>query len=203
MWEFFNVYPRHKCAYIKINKVATQSLLVACEKAFGKGISGCAAAPDFFTFAFVRNPYDRLVSCWLNQIASPSPYSRTLFKGGMHAAFWRYPGLHPKISFSSFVRVIAEIPDEIANPHFKGQAWFLTGESGQLLPQFIGRFETLQEDFNRVCREVGVPRVQLLHRNRTAERYVYKRYYKRITKELTERRYARDLELFGYEWGKR
>lgn len=200
-YQFFIHYPERHCTYIMINKVATRSLLVACEKAFGKGeplLDNPIKIFDF-KFAFVRNPYDRTVSCWLNQIAQPTAFSKILFQNGMHRAFWRYPGLKPGMTFPGFVKTVVDIPDETANPHFKSQSFFITDEGGQLIPDFIGRFEMLQEDFNIVCQRVGAERVQLPHRNRTAKREPWKKYYTKETKRLIYERYKRDFENFGYQ----
>ena len=201
-WAFYNNYINFPCTYIKINKVATQTLAVAFNRVFGKSISGMPTAiKKPFIFAFVRNPYDRAVSCWLNQIVAPTEFSKNLFKDGMHKSFWRYPGLNPGMSFPDFAKVIHDIHDGQSNPHFKSQSWFLLNGKGQLEPDYIGRFEMLQEDFNVVCNRVGVNSVALPHRNRTKKRGAWKKYYKPITRDLIYERYREDFELFGYERG--
>jgi hypothetical protein len=92
-------------------------------------------------------------------------------------------------------------------PHFRGLSWVdsvyqharLADRNGILLPDYIGRFETLQEDFDRICERVGIPRTRLPHLNSTAHR-LYKDYYDDETREMIAVKYRRDIRVFGYDF---
>ncbi|NNK33015.1 MAG: hypothetical protein HKP02_07815 [Xanthomonadales bacterium] len=51
--------------------------------------------------------------------------------------------------------------------HVMPQYDMLHDADGRLLVDFVGRFESLQEDFRRVCAKLGIESAELPHRNRS------------------------------------
>ncbi len=142
---------------------------------------------SYWKFGFVRNPWDRLVSCWKQKIqpegVAPSLATHAGFEAGMR--------------FSDFVDVVSQIPDCEANGHFRSQHKFLEDENGDLLVDFVGRLERLDEDFLHVCRRIGAPGTSLPHLLKS-DRRAYQLYFNASGRRFVELRYARDIELFGY-----
>ena len=131
----------------------------------------------FFKFAFVRNPFDRFVS-----------YSSFITREVGH--FDR----DPKMVMRHF----------LANPPsdhilFRPQYEFVTDQDGNLLADYIGRVEDMQKSYDEICARIGIPKATLDQVN-SSRRGSYRDYYDDALVEGVAKLYARDLELFGYEF---
>ena len=145
---------------------------------------------DYFKFAFVRNPWDRLASCYSDKIVGTN-------KSG-NVGFSTFPEIRKGMPFAEFVRAVHAISDTEANSHFRSQHVSLLDPDRRLMPDFIGRFENLQKDFAHVARDIGVPEIELPHILRSKRSPEYREFYDENTAELVRERYERDAELFGY-----
>lgn len=143
---------------------------------------------NYFKFTFVRNPYDRLVSCYEHWI-----------KNEFRSNFDIYDSVKPEMSFEEFVKAISKIPDHISDGHFRSQHTFITDRKGNLLVNFIGKIENINTDFKKVCKKTGMPYKKLSRINKKAEKN-YREYYDEETKKLVQERYKKDFEMFGYEF---
>jgi hypothetical protein len=73
---------------------------------------------------------------------------------------------------------------------------------------FVGRYERLQGDFDRVCDTVGIPRRALesvnpgrFRRGDAHRDKHYTEFYTPATIDLVRSHYARDIREFGYRFG--
>lgn len=155
--------------------------------------------PDYFVFAFVRNPWDRLLSCFLSKI-DPSKCDGGTFRNGVEFNFWKYGDVfHSSMSFTDFVKATCAIPDEEADIHFGSQYQHLVDSNGELLASFVGRFESLYDDWVRIRTKLKMPRRRgdLPHLMKTKHQH-YSDYYTSETCELVHKRFEKDIDLFGY-----
>lgn len=145
-----------------------------------------AAASPYWVFSFVRNPFDRLVSCW-HQKTQGSKF---------HRAFGEF-GIYPKIPFPEFVEIVCRIPDEKSDQHWRSQAYELL-IAERLIPDFIGRFETIVRGWKMVQKKIPeLP--DLPHKNKSDHRH-HQEYYTLDLKERVAKRYQQDLEVFNYDF---
>lgn len=134
---------------------------------------------DYFKFAFVRNPWDRVVS----EFFYAQSYQR-----------------HADIDFAAFVRDVVPVRSQ-HDQHYLPQVRFCDGLD------FVGRFERLQQDFDIVCDRLSIPHKTLPH-VRKREHLYYPDYYTTETREIISHVYQQDIETFGYtfergRWGTR
>ena len=155
--------------------------------------------PSYFKFAFVRNPWDRLVSCFRDKIEWGAVMESGRHNDPRKRRMYLGSGFTTDMTFDDFARKVAKTPDSRANRHFRSQHTFLTDRHGRLIPDFVGRFERLSEDFARVMEHIGVSDVRLPHvRDSRGSRY--REYYTSELVDLVARRYARDVDLFDYDF---
>lgn len=157
-------------------------------------------ARSYFKFAFVRNPFDRLVSFYEDKVLRPmqhdgryyfdSSYNKILIQNIFGTAF------SPDMSFTEFVRLVVRVPDWLADAHFKSQHAMLY-HRGRQIPDFIGRFENIESDWETHLRKHGLPPLE--HKNPNATRDWRSYYTDKSVVEMVAARYRDDLRCFGYE----
>jgi hypothetical protein len=157
-------------------------------------------ARNYFKFAFVRNPFDRLVSFYEDKVRRPtqhngqyyfgSAYNKLLIRNLFGAAF------APDMTFAEFARLAVRVPDWLADAHFKSQHAMLF-QRGRPIPDFIGHFENMEHDWGLFVRKYGLPPLE--HKNPAAVRDWRSYYTDRNVVELVADRYRNDLLHLKYE----
>lgn len=174
--EFF-VFKEKKVIYLVNSKVAQTAISNTCGNAVKKEYSGIAerhlgekmyrispAYRNYPIFTFVRNPFDRLYSCYTSKyIADVEKYGKT------RRAFDQYlfGVLRNNVGFGHFVKRVAHIPDVLADRHFKAQ-YYLIYRDNTLPVSYIGRFEHLQDDFEHIRTQYDLEPIQHMNPSRKA-----------------------------------
>ncbi|MGJ8691879.1 MAG: sulfotransferase family protein [Thalassotalea sp.] len=151
----------------------------------------------YFSFAFVRNPWERLVSEYLHKKIDKKMTLKEYF---LH-------GLPSENLFCDKYR------------HIMSQSDYLFDQAGNQLVTFIGRFENIQQDFDYVCQQLGIEDSTLPHKNsargfrrlwtrrirhifrvnKRVKRH-YSEFYDEELKQLVAIKYQKDIELFNYKF---
>ena len=138
---------------------------------------GRAAFDSYFSFAIVRNPWDWQVSLYAYMLRTPCQPQHELVK-----------------SFGDFDTYIRwRCKDEV-----RFQKDFVYSESGELLVDFVGRFESLERDFQYVCSRIGAS--PALPWENASGLGPYRQYYTDETRELVRRAFEPDISLFQYSF---
>jgi chondroitin 4-sulfotransferase 11 len=150
----------------------------------------------YWSFAFVRNPWDRLVSCYTEKIRPDGDPEN--FINGVSRVLTPFGVFEAGMPFERFAREVAQIPDEEAEPHFLSQHKFIVNRAGNLIVDFLGRFETIDDDFALGRQRISAP-VELPHLLRS-ERGQYRDYYSAGLAHIIGERYSEDVARFGYRF---
>jgi hypothetical protein len=81
------------------------------------------------------------------------------------------------------------------------QSDYVVDLHGNLIVDFVGHYERLQDDFAEACRRIGIGTPALPHRRQATDRERdYRSYYSDETAELVAAHFAADIERFGYRF---
>lgn len=150
---------------------------------------------DFYKFTFVRNPFERLISCYENKFHT----DYELRKGdGRQLMFDAYllGYLQKDRGFSAFASRVCRIPDRIADHHIASQAFTIDGVGKGLEPDFVGHFEHLKEEYEPIRERFNF--MPLPHHNKTPKAKNWMDYYDIETAKKVYKRYREDIERYGY-----
>jgi hypothetical protein len=148
--------------------------------------------PGSIVFSFVRSPFERLVSIYLNKFKSV----RNLESEGFYFQDYLNGIFTIDMSFDNFVNLICKIPDNISDNHFRSQAGTVFKDP-EIKPDFIGKIENFQDDWEKLNKLAGA-RIKIEHYN-SSGKYDYRKFYTPDLVELVAERYRDDINLFGYE----
>ncbi len=156
----------------------------------------------YYSFAFVRNPWERVVS------------------------FYNYSGFSSLVSFKNFALYYLPELYNTANWFYRPQHEFVCNNKDELIINFLGKFESLNTDFKIVAKQLNIPfsrlpqdnvsnkpglfskkslgllreypgilkRVSLTnHKNKA-----YQEYYCDATRKVVKQLYGKDIVLFNY-----
>jgi hypothetical protein len=132
-------------------------------------------------FAFVRNPWDWEVSHY-HYIMNTQRHLKHNLVGRLN-------------SFDEFVEYGMEKTSE--KNIFKKM---LCNPEGELIVDYVGRFESLENDLKIICEKIGIESIKIFHKNKSNHKD-YKSYYNNRTIELVGTHHDEDIKMFGYNFG--
>ena len=141
----------------------------------------------YFKFAFVRNPWDWLVSRY-----HWGKDRQRLFDYSFDEFLWRLKKLI-RLSERASERVLW-----LEDMALKPQLDWLTIR-GAIAVDFVGRFENLQSDFDLVCSRLRIEPRALQHVYKTNHAH-YADYYSDENRKVVEQLYTVDIATFGYRF---
>jgi len=134
----------------------------------------------YYKFTFVRNTWARVYSWYANVIKDE------VLRTSLGVT-------NPNCTFEDFLN---------SNMDHKtfSQLYFITDTKGNVPMDFIGRFENLQNDFDKVCEHLGIedselPKLLVRKYGHYTDNYTEK------TKDLVYDLYKDEIDYFGFEFG--
>jgi hypothetical protein len=150
----------------------------------------------FLKFCFVRNPYGRLLSAYIDKIERNRPQKQEILR----QLGYDDEDIERPISFSQFVHAVAEQPISAMNSHWRMQ--FYQTMQTEIDYDFIGRFEQLDTDLLKIGTQIRPDFYRFLIKerlNRTDSNQYFDRLYTEKLKNLVYQKYKIDFIYFGYD----
>ena len=153
------------------------------------------ARKDIFKFCFVRNPYTRLLSAYLDKMKKWTGEKESiLIQMG-------YGNVEDReISFETFVEAVCAAPIRYMNQHWRVQYYQTFQKNIDF--DFIGRFEQFEKDLEYVSNQIDVDFQQyyskvLPHQTNAGSQLDV--YYNDTLINKVYQKFKIDFEYFGYE----
>lgn len=141
---------------------------------------------EYFKFAFVRNPWERLVSGWHNK-----------FKEKNQPPFGLDATVHKKLQdFDYFIQHLGESEFIGRNHHFVPQCDLI--DLNHL--DYLGKMEQFSDDFKQICRHIGIEADNVGYKNSSGRDKDYRSYYTDNLAEIVRNLYIKDIQFFAYNF---
>lgn len=144
---------------------------------------------DYYKFAFVRNPWDKLVSMY---------HDFTLRRGRAYSAKIVHP--NPLLSeFKDFEDFCLNLKTShwFSDIFFRPQYHSLVTDKGMIM-DLVWKFEHMQTGFNAACQQIGLPQKNLGHLNKGQYVGKYRQYYSTRAADAIGDLYEVDIRTFNY-----
>ncbi|MDC0535723.1 sulfotransferase family protein [Francisellaceae bacterium] len=163
----------HKYGNAWINGVHKHATVIEANEYLGDEIFN-----EYYKFAFVRNPYDWLVSLYF--------YIR---QDKWHNEFNKVNAM----SFEAFVL------ERIKN-NMPRQKDFLIGQKyGALIVDYVGKIETIDSSYQYICDKLGIKYVKPSNLNQSKRQKSYHQYYNDELTLAVQEYFNDDFETFNYD----
>lgn len=165
--------------YVIWDSTLTHATALSTQKEFGDQLF-----QKYFKFAFVRNPWDWQVSMY-----------HFILKETEHIHHQRVKSM---MGFKDYVRWMINEKKPFARGATRFQKDMLCNANGEIMVDFVGRFENLADDFSYICQVLNLQAsIPYLNKSKHAS---YQSYYDEETRDLIAERFSDDIELFGYDF---
>ena len=147
---------------------------------------GHDAWDNLYTFTFIRNPWDRMVSM----------YFYRLLKGHYTE----------ELTFHDYIKQLGSLASGKKPALFANYVFYLgcsdyifNGDNG--LVNYIGYYENRESDIRRISAALECPELgQLFIQKSASDKKHYSQYYDEETKEIVRNVYSNDIKRFGYKF---
>jgi len=151
---------------------------------------------DYFTFAFVRHPLDRLYSMYrYNQQFIPRLKTHPCYKTNNLCAFeydfktW----LIDNENWAGWDTNKSQLPAQKQQ-----QSSYITDNDGNIIVNYVGKFENFDSGFNNIIKKIGITIPTILHTNKSGAKVKYRDLYNDEMIEFVKKHHRTDMELFNY-----
>jgi hypothetical protein len=151
---------------------------------------GFLAWKTHFKFAFVRNPWDLMVSSYCWWLNKGRQFDESIAQKAKQVE-----------KFDNFKQFLLSDLGKTHINEIEAQdlSHWICDENGKIIVDFVGKVENLEQDLEYIFRQLGTSCPKLKKKN-ASQRNDYRKYYDRETKTLIEKRFKWTIENFNYQF---
>jgi hypothetical protein len=166
---------------------------------------------SYYKAAFVRNPWDWLVSYFsydkalLKQINGNNP------QGNRRETI---NGVRAETTFEEYIMLVKDMNEKLTKPGpsvkqtlhpYQPQYKYLVDENEEIIIDFIGKYEDIENDWSNLTQKIKADNSILsfqmpLGKTNVSNHEHYKEYYTDELREIVGSIYKKDIELFDYKF---
>jgi len=156
-----------------------------------------------FKFAFVRNPFDRMIAAFLRGEIRCKSFTLKETQKALVDWFREVPKNSHRSFADKDLRDKLNVKNHVGGVgimSFAPQWYYLCDEDGSIPLDFIGYFENKDVDWGKVCKVLNIEykKLPLVNINKRYDQLLYRDYYVQETEDFIREIYKKDFELFGY-----
>jgi hypothetical protein len=133
----------------------------------------------YYKFTFIRNPWARAFS-WYQNVMRDDNHQKNY-------------GITKDTSLTKFLQLFA------GKNMLQTQLYWIIDFNGSIPLDYIGRFENLTEDFQKICEQMGLDNMTLPHKIKGSSED-YREYYDETSKNIIMDVYKDEIKMFGYSF---
>lgn len=134
---------------------------------------------NYYKFTIIRNPWARAFSWYKN-----------VMRDEIHKKSHKITG---DLSFKDFLRIYS------GKGMLRPQSYWIKDFDGSINLDYIGRYETLVEDFQEICRAMHIPQIALAHKIKGAGGD-YREQYDNESIDIISDVYKEEIKTFNYSF---
>lgn len=170
-----------------------------------KEIVGYNIWSDYFTFCFVRNPWDWVASQFFynNRYIEMEKGDLTRIKDISKKVYYNTSSYIKNKKGYISTKDVRDVKEHLRS--YRGyldietdmQYYYVFSRNGEKLIDFVGRFENLTNDFNKVCKRLDIE-CSLPFKNKSNNND-YEKLYTINSKKEVKKIWGKDISKFGYK----
>lgn len=183
--------PKAACSSIlqilRDNNIINNDNLHGKQNILSEGWANAWRHYDYFQFSFVRNPWDRFVSLYLDK-------TKRVVGTKWEMREWKKYSNH---TFEQFAEAMYKRGVNNIDRHSRCQFLNLNRLNGI---NYVGKVENFDKNMATVAKKLNLENLTLHKINQTEERKPYQEYYNDKTVNLVGDIYRKDIKIFKYKY---
>lgn len=148
---------------------------------------------DYYLFSFVRNPWDRMLSLYSYLIQKQSHRLHEIILN-FNASDW-YNGFNHWLTCENYFVIDSYYNNCIQK---RSQSEYLFDDNGNLLVDFVGKLENINEDYPLLANKINLP--VNINKLNESKHSAYTDVYTSYSKEFILKWHYKDIKYFNYSF---